>query len=336
MTGYGYLRGTLVALVLFFYGNVAAQDKVAFVSVSPGDLAAGVFPKIEKHILDLGGGSAAVVDEFPYETLESGRYGEKYYWSPDRTKAITFSDQGIFVTDASGGHEVLIGSTSGRASAPDLHWSPDGTKIALSLGPSGRRQIHVVDADGGNLTNLSNSTRDDYLPNWSPDGTRIAFTSSQGFDTEVYVMNADGDGQINLTDYPDVDYLSSWSPQGPWSPDGTKILFLSYRNGSSDIFVMNADGSNLINLTGSMESEDSPVWSPDGTRIAYVVQFLGAGGLIFGDIFTMSADGMVQTNLTNSPSVNDQNPFWIAAGLASVIEAQSWGQVKSTIHDARK
>ena len=301
----GYLSSILVASILFFYGEVAAQGEIAFTSFIPGDLAAGVFPRIEKNILDLARGNLTVLDDFPYETLGTGRYGGPFYWSPDKTRAITLSDKGVFVTDANGGNEVLIASTSGVDSAPDPRWSPDGTRIALSLGPQGRRQIYVVDENGGGLTNLSNSTSDDYLPYWSPDGTQIVFTSSQGLDTEVYLMDNGGGGRVNLTNYPDVDYLASWSPQGPWSPDGDRILFLSYRNGNSDVFVMNSDGGNPTNLTESADSEDSPVWSPDGTRIVYVLQSFGTDGLIFGDICTMDADGANQVNLTNSPSVRD-------------------------------
>jgi hypothetical protein len=265
-----YLSGILGALVLCLQGQATAQGKIAFISVAPGDFTAGELPRTEKHILDIAEGELTVVDEFPYATLGPGRYGGPYYWSPDKTKAIAFTSQGIFVTDAGGGYEISIGAIGDLESAPDPRWSPDGSRIALSQGPKGRRQTYVVDADGGNPTNLSNSSSDDYLPYWSPDGSQIAFTSSRGLDTEVCVMDADGSDKVNLTNHPNADYLPSGSPQGPWSSDGMEILYLSYQEGNSDIYVIDADGGSPINLveastlktarSGHQMERESPMW----------------------------------------------------------------------------
>jgi dipeptidyl aminopeptidase/acylaminoacyl peptidase len=327
-----WLPSTIVAWASCFCSDVSAQETIGFLSFSPGDPAGTIAPRTDLQTVEIEGGAMAILDHFPYEDLGPGKYSFSGYWSPDMTKQITIEGKGIYVTDASGGNKVLIGSTDLSSEMPDPRWSPDGTKIALSQGSSGRKQIYVVDADGGNLTNISNNDRHDYLPYWSPDGTRIAFTSFKS-NTEVYVMDADGGNQTNLTDYPGVDYLSMWSPQGPWSPDGQRVLFLSYRSGNADILSVDVDGSNTVNLTESVDSEESPVWSPDGTWIAYMVGFEGDGGRIFYDIFVMHADGTNQENLTNSPSVSDQNPFWIGGVSRSVsaIEAQTWGQIKSAI-----
>ena len=65
-------------------------------------------------------------------------------------------------------------------------------------------EIYVMDTDGGNQRNLTNSPRDDKYPAWSPDGKQIVFTSNRddrnGNRRQIYVMNADGADQRNLSD----------------------------------------------------------------------------------------------------------------------------------------
>jgi Tol biopolymer transport system component len=58
-------------------------------------------------------------------------------------------------------------------------WSPDGTRIAFMGGPDGPTEydIWVMNADGSNPVQLTDSPGPDWWPAWSPDGTRIAFAS---------------------------------------------------------------------------------------------------------------------------------------------------------------
>ena len=71
-------------------------------------------------------------------------------------------------------------------------------------------EIYVMDADGGNLLNLSNNDFDDWDPSWSPDGKRLVFTSNRDGNYEIYVMDADGDNQQKLTNNPHGDANPAW------------------------------------------------------------------------------------------------------------------------------
>lgn len=162
-------------------------------------------------------------------------------------------------------------------------------KIAFTRIQDGDTEIYVMDADGSNPTNLTNSpSASEYYPAWSPDGTRIAFTKGDGV-RDVYVMNTAGGNERQLTQ---DDYVG---PYPAWSPDGTKIAYSS----GGEIFVMDTDGSNAVNITNHPDGDYEPAWSPDGSRIAFAS---GRESEIGWDIWVMEADGSNPVRLTD---VND-------------------------------
>jgi TolB protein len=70
-----------------------------------------------------------------------------------------------------------------------------------------------MDADGANVTRLTNSPARDHSPAWSPDGRQIAFVSERDGNPEIYVMNADGTEVTRLTKSPAQDLWPAWSPR---------------------------------------------------------------------------------------------------------------------------
>ncbi|HET6770355.1 MAG TPA: hypothetical protein VFH75_01780 [Actinomycetota bacterium] len=151
-------------------------------------------------------------------------------------------------------------------------WSPDGKRIAFMSqtyeAAGGNYEIFVMNADGSDVTRLTNFIGVDGWPAWSPDGTRIAFTSirddcrySKAKDCEtiddlgeyhtLYVMNSDGS---------DLSRISKVFGQFPvWSPDGEYIAFTPAPDG---IYVMRPDGSDLtlIPTEGLPAEPEMPDW----------------------------------------------------------------------------
>lgn len=99
------------------------------------------------------------------------------------------------------------GKESGRTLA---RWSPDGTRIAYTVGPDDALDIVVLDADGRRLRAATEDGRVLGRPVWSPDSRRLIFTSERDGLRDLHVVRADGAGPARLTDMGDVESAYAW------------------------------------------------------------------------------------------------------------------------------
>jgi hypothetical protein len=210
-------------------------------------------------------------------------------WSPSGAK-LAYTGGGILTVNDDGSGTATV--TNGPDDNPS--WSSAGSQIAFArfanlCVPTCIGEIFVVDADGTDEVNLTNSSANDDEPAWSPDGQLIAW---QRDDSRIWTMKPDGTEKTDLA--------SGISPN--WSPDGTRLAFT--RNG---IWVMNADGSGQTQLTTGSDSE--PGWSPDGEKVAF--KRLDFTAETEG-IWTVKADG---SNVT---------PVVTESGLSAVLDNPDW------------
>ena len=196
--------------------------------------------------------------------------------------------------------------------SPDAHkgwptWSPDGTAIAFAT-YEGIGTLHLMDADGGNLTVLKKDYTSSTRPAWSPDGKRIAYGGTliiRIFDVRT--------GKEEAVRVPIHRLSGSRIHDVAWSPDGHQLAFAAKvidQAGNSqarDVYVMNVDGTGLQQLTQHRAEDDAPAWSPDGQKIAFV----SYRNVLEGGIFIMNADGSNIAELTNS---GEDYPSWSPDG----------------------
>ncbi len=169
-----------------------------------------------------------------------------------RRAVSAFWVSGVLVLLAALLAALALGSSPAESAFPGANG-----KIAFRTLRDGNREVYVMDADGSNPTNLTNSGADDFQPAWSADGAKIAFGTVRDGNGEVYVMDADGSAPTRLTNHAANDI------EPAWSPDGAKIAFTTTRDGPNpEVYVMDADGSNPTNLTNNPAFDSEPDWQP--------------------------------------------------------------------------
>ena len=174
-------------------------------------------------------------------------FGGDPAWSPDgrriafhRSACCGEALDSLWVIDIDGSnaHEIAPGIWDSRVPIMSGHsrsnpggsaqptWSADGRRLAfLGRGVGDRHDVYVVDADGRNLRNVSNSPEEENRVAWSPDGARLAFVRNPDHsDTNAFFVVADADGS-NARPVPGP-RLSPY--QLLWSPDGARLLGMAF------------------------------------------------------------------------------------------------------------
>ncbi len=170
----------------------------------------------------------------------------------------------LYFVDADGNCGMLNATLDTRPEMDRFfRWSPDEGKIAFISDRSGRSEIWIMDSDGANKTQLTDSGDDCGPIGWSaggfdrsPDG-RIAYSGHSrksvyipkcGLEWEeenkIRVMDADGGNKRVLLCLPDssgkIDDLA-------WSPDGSEIAFVFQPDsGNDDIYVLDVPAASAI------------------------------------------------------------------------------------------
>lgn len=168
----------------------------------------------------------------------------------------------------------------------DLHWSPDGTRLAFVSNRGDHAFIGVFTGDATPVLYLSPSSEVDGDPRWSPDGALIAFTRQpgNGGPPQPILTQTPQPWSIRVADarsgqarvaWQSPDTLVGSYPQTAgganlhWADGGAKLVFLSDVDGWPHLYSIDANGGTPRLLTPGNFMVEDVVMSPDGRSIVY-------------------------------------------------------------------
>ncbi len=238
--------------------------------------------------------------------------------------------------------------TNNKGIDKDAAWSPDGMQIVwLTQGPAaGDFDVTIMDADGGNKTNLTPDFATDLAsqPTFSPDGTKVSFSARgaipNGVLNNVVIIELENKLKAwNLSGWGAVDVVPGTNVQdrfAVWSPDSTRIAWWSRRVGNYDIWVTDVlddpkqQAKIQKNLTPDSDATDrNPRFSPDGTKILFESKREGDW-----ELFVMDSDTGKNIVPVTQNEKTERNGSWSRDGKKILFESIRDGNFEIYVIDA--
>jgi Tol biopolymer transport system component len=177
--------------------------------------------------------------------------------------------------------EIWKGADGALLETPAV--SPDGNRVAIVLRRSGKRQLHVLSADGAELLPIAEGIDVQGTSCWSPDGKWIV-TGGTG---------ADGPGlfKIPLDGGPAVRVVAGQALNPVWSPDGSLIVYAGTNVRTfAPLLAAHPDGTGValpqINVRRSGERVR---FFPDGKSLIYMQGLLASQDFWLLDLASMKS-----------------------------------------------
>jgi Tol biopolymer transport system component len=133
-------------------------------------------------------------------------------WMPTGDELLVVFDKSpvggeldVYRLGIGGGAVTPLTSTPGDDGTPAV--SPDGSKIAFESDRNGGC-LHVMHADGSNVSRLTTGCSKGFPKAWAPDGTLIGWAGARRSDfdqpLDIQIIRPDGSGRTRLTDSSNV------------------------------------------------------------------------------------------------------------------------------------
>lgn len=192
--------------------------------------------------------------------------------------SLTPNGELIYMSGVARRQLVLVGGDGAmrRIGEPGAYsWprlSPDGRRVALSVGTLARRNIWVYELPNGPFTQVTQTGSINDRPEWSADGSTLLYRSDRGGRNAIYAQPADGSGEARLLHGDDAAQID----EGVMSPDGRALLVQRDTRGDGELWLVPLTGSGEPRRLSPIDGLYGARFSPDGRWIA--VAGGGTGG----------------------------------------------------------
>ena len=274
-----------------------------------------------------------------YDIFISDIYGEnstqitKNKWIDFNPSISSDLKKLMFISDRSGNRDIYIadlewldGYAQWRATnlknitnSKENDWtpvySPIENKILFStyFSENDNYDIFLMNDDGGEKENLTNTSTYEKFPQFSPDGSFIIYQGWQRGKMDIYFLSLLDKNKINITNNVNSHDII---PHGrAISPNEESIIFTSERDGNRNIYLMNIDGSSIDQLTKDVASDYEPAFAPSGESVVFTSERDGNKEIYLIDLETRKIQ-----NLTNN-SADDWNPRFYPDGRKIVFQS---------------
>ncbi len=268
----------------------AFATRIAYVSVEGQPPA----QKFQLIVADADGENQRLVLESRYPLMSPS-------WSPDGQwlAYVSFENKksAIYVQLVRTGERRQVSARAGINGAPV--WSPDGKKLALTLGGSGGNpDIYVLELQTQNLSRITDDPAIETEAAWAPDGKSIYFTSDRAGGPQIYKIG------VNPGDRPKrITFTGNYNARPRLSADGNLLAMVTLDSGNYRVAVQDlANGTVRVLSKGHLD--ESPSFAPNGATLMYSSREGGRGTLA-----TVSVDGLTGLRL-KSEQGEVREPSW--------------------------
>jgi TolB protein len=203
----------------------------------------------------------------------------------------------VYVQLVKTGERRQVSARAGVNGAPA--WSPDGKKLALTLGgSSGNPDIYILDLATQDLTRITDDPAIDTEPEWSPDGKSLFFTSDRAGSPQIYQIGASAGARPKR-----ITFGGNYNARPRVSPDGAQLALVTLDNGNYRIAIQDL-GSGTVRVLSRGHLDESPSFAPNGATLIYSERESGGGSLA-----TVSTDGLTGLRL-KAPQGEVREPAW--------------------------
>ena len=220
-------------------------------------------------------------------------------WSPDGRQILSFlakesGTQMAWVSLEDGAVQPVVPLRDYLTGKTDL--SPDGRQVVygyFQAENTTKRDIFLIDLEGGGEWPLVEHPADDRVMGWSPDGRRVLFVSDRTGDWGAWAIRVADGKPVGSPELLKAGLGQLW-PSGQLFPIGFTrggSLFYGVFGNMNDVYVADLGpggaAATPAKVTQRFEgSNTAPEWSRDGKRLAWLSQREGGFTVVIRDLET--------------------------------------------------